>query len=106
MFGRALIGLIRVYQLVVSPWIPAACRFTPTCSTYAREAIERYGARRGGWFALRRLARCHPWGGHGYDPVPLPTHEELGHGPPMTTEMIPNEQTATSGHGRPTSSDI
>lgn len=70
MFGRFLIALVRGYRILVSPWTPASCRFTPTCSAYAIEAIERRGALRGSWLALRRIGRCHPWGGHGYDPVP------------------------------------
>ena len=70
MVARILIGLVRFYRLVVSPWTPAACRFTPTCSCYAIEALRVHGASRGGWLAVRRIARCHPWGGHGYDPVP------------------------------------
>jgi putative membrane protein insertion efficiency factor len=69
-FARALIGTIDVYQRVISPRLPPACRFTPTCSQYAREAIERHGARKGSWLAARRLLRCHPLGGKGYDPVP------------------------------------
>lgn len=64
------IGLIRGYQYLVSPWLGANCRFEPSCSVYAVEAIERHGALRGGWLAVRRIARCHPWGGSGYDPVP------------------------------------
>lgn len=70
MLGRILIGLVRFYQMAVSPWTPASCRFTPTCSQYAVEAIRVHGAIRGSWLATKRLARCHPWGGHGYDPVP------------------------------------
>jgi uncharacterized protein len=66
----ALIGAVRLYQVGISSWTPASCRFTPTCSSYAIEALERYGPRRGSWLALRRLMRCHPWGGEGYDPVP------------------------------------
>ena len=66
----ALLGLLRVYQALVSPGLPPACRFEPTCSRYAYAAIERYGALRGGWLAVRRLLRCHPWGGSGHDPVP------------------------------------
>jgi uncharacterized protein len=66
----ALSAVVRVYQLVVSPLLPPACRFLPTCSEYAVEAIERHGAGRGIVLALKRLARCHPWGGSGYDPVP------------------------------------
>lgn len=63
-------GAIRFYQGAISPHTPPSCRFTPTCSQYAAEAIAKYGAARGGWLALKRLARCHPWGGSGYDPVP------------------------------------
>ena len=63
---------IRVYQLCISPVLPPACRFYPTCSAYAAEAIMTHGIFRGGWLALKRLARCHPWGGSGYDPVPPP----------------------------------
>ena len=62
--------LIGFYQKVISPLTPPSCRFQPTCSAYAIEAIETHGALRGGWLAVRRLARCHPWGGHGFDPVP------------------------------------
>lgn len=65
-----LTGLIRGYQYIISPLLPAACRYQPTCSEYGLEAIHRYGALRGGWLTLKRLGRCHPWGGHGYDPVP------------------------------------
>ncbi len=69
--ARALIvGLIRFYRKAVSPWTPPACRFTPTCSAYALEAVERHGALRGGWLALRRLLSCHPFGGSGVDLVP------------------------------------
>jgi uncharacterized protein len=66
----AVLRAIRVYQALVSPGLPPACRFEPSCSRYAYGAIERYGALRGGWLALRRLLRCQPWGGSGYDPVP------------------------------------
>ena len=74
MFRRALtvllVGPIRLYQWLVSPLLGPNCRFTPSCSHYAIAAIERHGAGRGGWLALRRIMRCHPWGGSGYDPVP------------------------------------
>lgn len=70
MLGRILIGIVRGYRLLVSPWTPPSCRYTPTCSAYAIEAIERHGAVKGAWLAARRIGRCHPWGGHGYDPVP------------------------------------
>ena len=66
----AAIGLIRIYQWLISPLLPRACRFAPSCSEYAAEAIALHGAARGGWLALRRLLRCHPWGGEGFDPVP------------------------------------
>lgn len=65
-----LTGLIRLYQLAISPLLGPNCRYAPSCSEYAREAIARFGPLRGGWLALRRLGRCHPWGGSGYDPVP------------------------------------
>lgn len=68
--SRALRGLIRGYQLLVSPVLGPHCRFEPTCSAYALEAVGRHGALRGGGLALRRILRCHPWGGAGYDPVP------------------------------------
>jgi hypothetical protein len=61
---------VRAYRLLLSPWIGHGCRFQPTCSAYALEALERHGALRGGWLAARRLASCHPWGRSGYDPVP------------------------------------
>ena len=60
----------RAYKLTLSPWIGRQCRFTPTCSDYAKEALILHGPLRGGWLAARRLVRCHPWGGSGHDPVP------------------------------------
>ena len=65
-----LILPIRFYQLSIAPLFPPSCRVTPTCSQYAIEAIRRHGPLKGLWLALRRLSRCHPWGGSGYDPVP------------------------------------
>jgi putative membrane protein insertion efficiency factor len=65
-------GLIRAYQLLLSPLLPPSCRYLPSCSDYAVEAVGRYGAIVGVGLAARRLARCHPWGGSGYDPVPEP----------------------------------
>lgn len=67
---RVIIGAIRGYQLVVSPWLPPACRYDPSCSEYALTAVRRFGAARGGWLGVRRLLRCHPLGSCGYDPVP------------------------------------
>ena len=68
----ALQTAVRAYQLCLSPVLPPSCRFLPSCSDYAIEAIGRHGAVRGVGLALRRLVRCHPWGGSGYDPVPMP----------------------------------
>ncbi|MFN8356045.1 MAG: membrane protein insertion efficiency factor YidD [Spirosomataceae bacterium] len=64
------IGLVRMYQLLISPYLPNACRYSPTCSQYMIEAIQRFGIIKGGWLGLKRISRCHPWGGHGHDPVP------------------------------------
>lgn len=68
--GALFLLLIRGYQLLLSPMLGASCRYTPTCSQYALEAIRKHGPFKGGWLALKRIARCHPWGGHGHDPVP------------------------------------
>ncbi|NQV02500.1 MAG: membrane protein insertion efficiency factor YidD [Bacteroidia bacterium] len=62
--------LIRIYQGAISPYLMPACRFAPTCSAYGVEAIHKHGPFRGGWLVMKRIARCHPWGGSGYDPVP------------------------------------
>ncbi|HOZ84803.1 MAG TPA: membrane protein insertion efficiency factor YidD [Niabella sp.] len=62
--------IIRFYQLVISPWMGPKCRYTPTCSQYALEAFKRYGLFKGFWLSVKRISRCHPWGGNGYDPVP------------------------------------
>ncbi len=68
----AIIGLLRMYKRWISPMLPPACRFEPTCSVYAIEAVELHGALRGSWLALRRLLRCHPFRRGGFDPVPPP----------------------------------
>jgi len=65
-----LIGLIQLYRYLISPMIGSRCRFLPSCSEYAIEALRRHGLVRGAWLTTQRLLRCHPWGGHGYDPVP------------------------------------
>ena len=70
MFAKLLMGAIRFYQRGISPLGPPRCRFHPTCSRYAHDAIKRHGAGRGSWLATRRILRCHPWGGSGFDPVP------------------------------------
>jgi uncharacterized protein len=81
------IGLVRAYQVALSPFAGGACRFTPSCSAYAIEAIQQHGAVRGLWLAITRVVRCHPWGGFGHDPVPLPHAHACGsqvpsqHGP-------------------------
>jgi uncharacterized protein len=72
-FALLLIGLVRFYQGAISPLLPATCRYTPTCSQYMIEALREYGPLRGFWMGLKRLGRCHPWGGSGYDPVPKRT---------------------------------
>ncbi len=64
------IGMIRFYQKCISPLTPPSCRYTPTCSQYTIEAIRKYGVLKGCWLGAKRIARCHPWGGSGYDPVP------------------------------------
>ena len=69
-FAWPALKLIRFYKLCISPYLGNHCRDTPTCSQYAYEAISKYGILKGGWLALKRLLRCHPWGGSGYDPVP------------------------------------
>jgi putative membrane protein insertion efficiency factor len=69
--------LIRFYQQFISPLFPSSCRYTPTCSHYALEALKRHGLFKGGWLALKRIASCNPWGGSGYDPVP-PVEKKAG----------------------------
>ena len=70
MLAKILLGLIRLYQYAISPMLPPRCRYQPTCSQYAIEAVRKYGALKGGWLAAKLIGRCHPWGGSGYDPVP------------------------------------
>lgn len=68
--ANVMILLIRVYQCTLSPFIGRNCRYTPTCSNYGIQAIRKYGAIKGGWLTIKRIASCNPWGGSGYDPVP------------------------------------
>ncbi len=70
LLSKMMLGLIAFYRTCISPLTPPACRYTPTCSQYAKEAIIKYGPFRGGWLTLKRILRCHPFGGSGYDPVP------------------------------------
>lgn len=62
--------LIKIYQIFISPLFPSSCRYTPTCSHYTLEALKKYGLLKGLWLGIKRISRCHPWGGSGYDPVP------------------------------------
>ena len=73
---------VRAYRLIGSPWVGHGCRYQPTCSAYAMEALERHGGIKGTWLAAKRIGKCHPWGGSGYDPVPGadPDHDKgCGH---------------------------
>jgi putative membrane protein insertion efficiency factor len=102
-----LAGLVRLYQLVVSPWLGPSCRFEPSCSAYALEALRTHGALRGGWLTVRRLGRCQPFSAGGYDPVPEPRRRRsrssqvdaaLVEVPPVT----PVTRTDAGGLGRTT----
>lgn len=78
--GQAVaLTLIRAYQLLVSPFIPGGCRFSPSCSAYASEAVERHGVVKGAWLGLKRLLRCHPFGASGHDPVPAAHADHAAH---------------------------
>lgn len=70
---------VRAYRLVASPWVGHGCRFQPTCSAYALQALDHHGGCRGGWLTLRRICRCRPWGGQGYDPVPGTADSDASH---------------------------
>jgi hypothetical protein len=68
--GWVLVMLVKFYQRAISPYLPNSCRYVPTCSQYFIDSVKKYGPLKGGWLGTRRILRCHPWGGHGYDPVP------------------------------------
>jgi len=70
LLSKVFILLIRFYQLSISPMLGQNCRYDPTCSQYTIEALKKYGAFKGGWLGIKRISSCHPWGGHGHDPVP------------------------------------
>jgi hypothetical protein len=70
LIGTFFLLLIKIYQYLLSPMLGASCRFTPTCSQYGAEAIQKHGPFKGGWLTLKRIGRCQPWGNHGHDPVP------------------------------------
>lgn len=74
-----LLGLAYFYKYAISPLTPASCRYTPTCSNYMIEAIKIHGPFKGTWLGLRRLSKCHPWGGHGFDPVPPLKNDKSSH---------------------------
>lgn len=94
--ARALAGAVRVYRLVRIGALPC-CRYVPSCSSYALEALERHGAGRGSWLVFLRLARCHPWGGFGYDPVPEPSLLPVlsTHAGPVKTMSVSGQDTIT-----------
>ena len=69
LLSSLIIGIFRLYQLLISPILPNVCRYNPTCSTYGIQAVKKYGAFKGTYLALKRIATCHPWGGHGHDPL-------------------------------------
>ena len=66
---QIVIFIVRAYRLILSPYLPPSCRYRPTCSQYAEEALNKYGLFKGGMLALKRISQCHPWGGYGYDPL-------------------------------------
>ena len=69
-FTFPFVLVIKIYQIIVSPLFPPSCRFMPTCSQYSIEALGKYGLFKGGWLTIKRISKCHPWGGNGYDPLP------------------------------------
>ena len=81
MFRKIILNLIKFYQRGISPYTGPSCRFSPTCSAYATLAVERYGAVRGSWLTVKRIFRCHPFGGWGHDPVPEDSESDLSYHP-------------------------
>ena len=92
MMRRLLMGLVRGYRLLLSPWLGSACRFEPTCSAYSLQALEQYGAAAGSYLTVRRLARCHPWREGGIDPVP----RELPRGMRLFSRLMPTKPPSSS----------
>ena len=92
MMRALLMGLVRGYRLLLSPWIGSACRFEPTCSVYSLQALEQHGAAAGSYLIVRRLARCHPWCEGGLDPVP----QELPRGMRLFSRLTPSDDTPSS----------
>jgi hypothetical protein len=97
-----LVALLRAYQFVLSPWIGGSCRYWPTCSEYAREAIERHGAARGSYMTVARLARCHPYGAGGVDPVPAHFRWRCWCGDAMSMEAAEDILRPVNGSARRT----
>lgn len=75
-FSKLIIGLVRFYQLAISPWLGSSCRYSPTCSHYMIEAVNEWGPLKGFWMGMKRIGRCHPWGSDGYDPVQKKNDEQ------------------------------
>lgn len=93
---KTLIGIVQGYRWFLSPWLGSACRFTPTCSAYALEALQQHGAGRGSYLAAHRLTRCHPWCAGGHDPVPQGTPATLAQSakPSLFTSLVSSEKTS------------
>lgn len=87
MIARLLIGLVKAYRLFLSPWLGSSCRFEPTCSVYALQALQRFGAAKGSYLMLHRIGRCHPWCDGGLDPIPEAFSEASPH---LFTRLIPS----------------
>lgn len=92
MMRRLLMGLVRGYRLLLSPWLGSSCRFEPTCSVYSLQALERYGAAAGSYLTVKRLARCHPWCDGGHDPVP----QELPRSMRLFSRLVPSDDPSSS----------
>ena len=76
-FSKFIVGLVRFYQIAISPWMGSSCRYSPTCSQYMIEAVNEWGPLKGFWLGIKRIGRCHPWGGDGYDPIPENPNKKL-----------------------------
>lgn len=76
-FSKLIVGLVRFYQLAISPWLGSSCRYSPTCSQYMINAVNEWGPLKGFWLGIKRIGRCHPWGGDGHDPVPENPNKKL-----------------------------
>ena len=95
---RLLIALVRFYQIAISPYFAPSCRFTPTCSTYAIEAIRCHGVFRGSWLAINRIGRCHPWCKGGHDPVPGSESSKCNHEDHQSIKHKPENRQSSENH--------